>query len=157
VLYQWAHNGNASRLTNENVIQSGLDVLLGPALPKAVAGALPVSPLADASTVGFIVVFIDLLPMAYYDGGFLSALAWRPVLARAGSYLSVLVLMVFDTPIYWGLAVLVLLLAGRPFKLNLLDEVSELSRTRKWVYTGAIVLALLCLPVPHNLGTLPLP
>jgi hypothetical protein len=157
VLYQWAHNGNASRLTNENVIQSGLDVLLGPALPKAVAGALPVSPLADASTVGFIVVFIDLLPMAYYDGGYLSALAWRPVLARAGSYLSVLVLMVLDTPIYWGLAILVLLLAGRPFKLSLLDEVSELSRSRKWVYTGAIVLALLCLPIPHNLGTLPLP
>ena len=157
LLYQWAHNGNASRLTNENALQAGLDLLLGPALPKAVAGALPVSPLADASTVGFILVFIGLLPMAFFDGGFLSAAAWTPKLARVGSYVSVLVLMVLDTPNYWGLAVLVLLFAGRPFQLKLLDEVSELSQKRKLAYLGAIVLAFLCLPFPHNIGTLPLP
>ena len=95
--------------------------------------------------------------MAFFDGGFLSAAAWTPVLARAGSYLSVLVLMVLDTPNYWGVAVLALLLAGRPFRLKLLDEVSELSPRRKWVYAGAIVLAFLSLPLPHNIGTLPLP
>jgi membrane-associated protease RseP (regulator of RpoE activity) len=157
LMYQWAHNANASRLTNGNAIQSGIDVLLGPVLPKAVAGALPVSPLADASTIGFILVFIGLLPMAFFDGGHLSALAWRPMLARAASYLSVLALMILDTPNYWGVAVLVLLLAGRPFQLRLLDEVSELSRSRKWVYAGAIVLAFLCLPLPHNIATLSLP
>jgi membrane-associated protease RseP (regulator of RpoE activity) len=157
VLYQWAHNGNASSLTNENVIQSGLDVLLGPALPKAVTNSLPISPLADASTVGFILVFIGLLPMAFFDGGYLAALAWRPLLARAGSYVSVLALLVLDTPNYWGLAIIVLLLAGRTYHLKLLDEVSELSKSRKLIYAGAIVLAFLCLPIPHNLGTLPLP
>jgi len=154
LLYQWAHNGNATRLTNENALQMGLDAILGPALPKAVAGALPVSPLADASTVGFILVFIGLLPMAFFDGGFLAASALPPVLARAGSYLSVLALMVLDTPVYWGLAVLALLLAGRPFQLKLLDEVSGLSASRKWICALTIVLAFLCLPFPHNLGTL---
>ncbi len=157
LLYQWAHNGNASRLTNPSVVELGVDALLGPALPKAVAGTLPVSPLADAATVGFIVVFIGLLPMAFFDGGFLSTLAWGPGIAKIGSYLSVLVLMILDTPIYWGLAVLVLLLAGRPFQLRLLDEVSGLSQTRRWVCIGAVVLAFLCFPLPHNLGTMPLP
>lgn len=157
LMYQWAHNANASRLTNGNAIQTGIDVLLGPVLPKTVPGALPVSPLADASTIGFILVFIGLLPMAFFDGGHLSALAWKPVLARAASYLSVLVLMTLDTPNYWGVAVLVLLLAGRPFQLKLLDEVSELSRSRKWFYVGAIVLAFLCLPLPHNVATFSLP
>ncbi len=157
LLYQWAHNGNASRLTNPSAAELAVDSLLGPALPRAVAGTLPVSPLADAATVALILVFIGLLPMAFFDGGFLSALAWGSGLAKAGSYLSVIVLMVVDTPVYWGLAVLVLLLAGRPFQLRLLDEVSDLSPTRKWVFVGAVVLAFLCLPLPHNLGTLPLP
>lgn len=157
LLYQWAHGANSTALTNPNAIEMSLDAVLGPVLPKTAADALAISPLADAATVGFIIVFIGLLPMAFFDGGFLSAMAIGPLLARAASYLSVVALMVLDTPTYWALAVLVLLLAGRPFQLRLLDEVSELSRSRKWVFALSVVLAFLSLPLPHNLATLPLP
>ncbi len=157
LLYQWAHGANATKLTNPNVIEMSVDLILGPVLPKTAANALAVSPLADAATVGFILVFIGLLPMAFFDGGFLSALAGGPGLARVTSYLSVIALMVLDTPTYWALAVLVLLLAGRPFQPRLLDEVSELSWTRKSAFALSVAVAFLCLPIPHNLATLWLP
>jgi hypothetical protein len=147
---------NSTVSINSNIIQTGIDSVLRPLLPAAAPGNVWVSPIADGATVGFILVFIGLLPLAFYDGGFLSSLVLREGPARLASYLSVLALLVLDTPTYWALAVVVLLLAGRPFQLRLRDEVSGLSATRKWVFVGAVVLAFLCLPFPHNLGTLPL-
>jgi len=147
---------NSTVSINSNAIQVGIDSVLRPLLPTAAPGNVWVSPIADGATVGFILVFIGLLPMAFYDGGFLSSLVLPEGLARLASYLSVLALLVLDTPTYWALAVVVLLLAGRPFQLRLRDEVSGLSASRKWVFLGALVLAFLCLPFPHNLGTLPL-
>jgi hypothetical protein len=148
---------NSTVSINSNAIQMGIDSLLRPILPAAAPGNVWVSPIADGATVGFILVFIGLLPMAFYDGGFLSSLVLPAKAAKLASYLSVLALLVLDTPTYWALAVVVLLLAGRPFEIRLRDEVSGLSATRKWVFLGALVLAFLCLPFPHNLGTLPLP
>jgi hypothetical protein len=147
---------NSTVSINSNAIQMGIDAVLRPLLPALAPGNVWVSPIADGATVGFILVFVGLLPMAFYDGGFLSSLVLPEGAARLGSYLSVLALLVLDTPTYWALAVVVLLLAGRPFQLRLRDEVSGLSATRRWVFLGAVVLAFLCLPLPHNLGTLPL-
>lgn len=148
---------NTTVSINPSAIQMTVDSILAPLLPKAAAGYVLVSPMADGSTVGFILAFIGLLPMATYDGGFLSSIAWGIRPARVASYLSVFVVLVLDTPTYWALAVVVLLLAGRPYQLRLLDDVSELSPSRQWVFIGSIVLAFLCLPIPHNLGTFPLP
>ena len=157
LLYQWAHNGNSTRLTNPNVIEASMDAILGPVLPKAVAGALPISPLADAATVGFIIIFIDLLPMATFDGGLLLNTAWGENAVRVVTYFTAFGLLILDTPTYWALAVFALLLAGRPSNLKVLDGISGLTRSRQWIFVGALVLAFLCLPVPHNLGTISLP
>jgi hypothetical protein len=148
---------NSTVSINPNAIQSTIDSVLRPFLPSVAPGFMRVSPIADAATAGFLVAFICLLPMAFFDGGFLSSTVGGERLARGVSYLSVLALMVLDTPTYWALAIVVLLLAGRPFQLRLLDEVSALSSSRKWIFVGSVVLAFLCLPFPHNLGTLPLP
>jgi len=148
---------NSTVSINPNAIQTAIDSALRPLLPSAAPGYMWVSPIADAATAAFIVAFIALLPMAFFDGGFLAATAGGERFARGASYLSVLALMVLDTPTYWALAIVVLILAGRPFQLRLLDGVSGLSSSRKWVFVGSVVLAFLCLPFPHNLGTLPLP
>ena len=147
---------NSTVSINSNAIQTGVDWILQPFLPAAQAGLVQVSPVADGATVGFILAFIGLLPMAFYDGGFLSFLALGEGRARAASYAGVIVLMVLDTPIYWPLAIIALLLAGRRFEVRTLDEVSDLSQSRKWVLVGTLVLALLCIPFPQNLGTFPL-
>jgi len=157
IVFRGSQLANTTVSINPNAIQMAVDAVLGPFLPSIANGHIAVSPIADGATVGFILVFIGLLPMASYDGGFLSSIAWGPRASRAISYLSVLALLVLDTPTYWALAVVVLLLAGRPYQLRLMDEVSELSHLRQWVFVGALVLAFLCLPVPHNVGTLPLP
>jgi hypothetical protein len=147
---------NSTVSINSNAIQMGIDWVLRPLVSTVASGNVLVSPIADGATVGFILVFIGLLPMAFYDGGFLSSLVLSEGPARIASYLSVLALLLLDTPTYWALAVVVLLLAGRPFQIRLRDEVSGLSTTRKWIFVGSIALAFLCLPFPHNLGTLPL-
>jgi hypothetical protein len=143
---------------NSNAIQLAIDTVLGPFLPKVAAGHLLLSPVSDAATVGFILVFIGLLPMASFDGGFLSNLAWGPRTARVATYLSVLALLVVDmgTASYWAIAIVALLLAGRPFRLKLLDEVSGLSSRRRWVYLVVLAVAFLALPFPHDLATLQL-
>lgn len=159
VLYQWVHSSNSTYVTNPSALEASLGGLLSPFLPRVGAASLLASPIADAASVGFILVFICLLPMAIFDGGYLATLAWGGGAARAATYLSVLFLLVVDVSfaIYWAIAIVALLLAGRPAKLKLLDEVSGLSRSRQWVFIGTLILAFLCIPIPHTLATLPFP
>ena len=140
---------------NPSILQAGLDRALALVAPSASAGTL-LSPVGDAATVAFLLVFVGVLPMAAFDGGHLSSAAWGSRGARAATYLSVLVLIVLDTPFYWGVAIVVLLLAGRPVQVQVLDEVSALSKNRRLIYLVAIVIAFMCVPIPQNLATVPL-
>lgn len=152
-------SGNLSNSTifiNANLIQAGVDTALGPLLPKISPGFLPVSPLVDAATIGFVIAFVSLLPVASYPGGYLANLVWGPKKTRAASYLCVVLLILFDTPNYWALAIVALLLVGRPLQLQFLDEVSEVSPTKRWLLFAAIALALLSVPVPGKLASFPL-
>ncbi|MDG6985254.1 MAG: hypothetical protein JRM73_00720 [Nitrososphaerota archaeon] len=142
---------------NPNAIQMAFGTLLGPFTHSVANGYVSVSPIEDGSVIGFILVFITLLPMASYDGGLLASAAWGQRTAKVASYLSILVLLVLDTWTYWPIAIVALILVGRPNQLKLQDDVSPLSKSRRWVLVGAIVLAFLCLPIPQNLATLPLP
>ena len=159
VAFQQTQLVNSTVSINSNAVQVGLDFLLGPLVHSAPAGFVSVSPIADGASFGFILVFIGLLPMALFDGGLLVSAAWGERAARAATYLSVLLLLVLDMnyATYWAVAIVALLLAGRPVRLRLQDEVSRLSTSRQWVFIGALVLAFLCLPVPHSLATIPLP
>lgn len=157
VAYQWVHSSNSTYIPNPSAVEFALSYILGPFMPNAPAGSLLVSPVADSGAVGLILVFIGLLPMAIFDGGLLVTVGWGDRAARAGTYLSVLLLLVIDInyAFYWAVAVVALLLVGRPAKLKLLDEVSGLSRSRRWILVGTIVIAFLCLPIPHTFATLP--
>jgi membrane-associated protease RseP (regulator of RpoE activity) len=158
VAFQNTQLANTTVSINPNAVQAGLDYLLGPLAHGTPAGFVQVSPIADGASFGFILVFICLLPMALFDGGLLASASWGDRGARVATYLSVLLLLVLDMnyATYWAVAIVALLLAGRPVRLKVLDEVSGLSTTRQWVFMGAIVLAFLCLPVPHSIATFPL-
>lgn len=149
-------NGTATLCPS--VIQMGLDAVVGPLLPGVATGYSSLSPLADGATVGLILTFIGLLPMATFDGGYLSSLTWGPRASRAASYLSLILLISVDLPTYWALAFVVLLLMNlsRSSEVQLLDEVSPISDRRKWLYLGALVVALLCMPMPHSFAGFPL-
>ena len=159
VAFQNTQLVNSTVSINPNAVQTGLDYLLGPLVHSAPAGFVQVSPIADGASFGFILVFIGLLPMAIFDGGLLASAAWGDRAARAATYLSVLLLLVLDMnyATYWAVAIVALLLAGRPVRLKLQDEVSGLSTSRQWIFLGCIVLAFLCVPVPHSIATFSLP
>jgi hypothetical protein len=159
VPFQATNLANSTVSINPSAVQAGIDSLLGPLIPSIPAGYVQVSPIADGAAFGFVLVFIGLLPMAVFDGGLLTCTALGERAAKVTTYLSVLVLLLIDMnyATYWAVAIIALLLAGRPVKLKLLDEVSGLSASRKWAFVGSIVLAFLCLPAPHSLATFPLP
>lgn len=159
VAFQNTQLVNTTVSINPNAVQAGLDYLLGPLVHGAPAGYVQVSPIADGASFGFILVFICLLPMTLFDGGLLASASWGDRAARVATYLSILLLLVIDMDYatYWAVAIVALLLAGRPVRLKLLDEVSGLSSNRRWIFLGALLLAFLCLPVPHSVATFPLP
>jgi hypothetical protein len=141
-----------------SVIQLGLGAVVGPLMPHVALGYSALSPLSDGATVGLILTFVGLLPMTSFDGGRLSSLAWGPRVSRIAAYLSVILLLSVDPPIYWALAVAVLLLMSlsRNSESQLLDEVSPVSESRRWLYLGGLALALLCMPLPHIIAGFPL-
>ena len=149
-------NGTATLCPS--VIQKGLDAVIGPFLPAVATGYSSLSPLADGATVGLILTFVSLLPMATFDGGYLSSLTWGPRASRAASYLSLILLISVDLPTYWALAFMVLLLMNlnRSSEVQLLDEVSPISDRRRWFYLGTLAVALLCMPLPQTLAGFPL-
>ncbi len=141
---------------NPSVFQYLIDSAFAPFTSAVVPGFTKISPVGDAATVGFLLTFVSLLPMAHLDGGYLFSAAFGSRMSRAATYLSVLALIAFDTPNYWALAVVVLLMAGRPLNLQLCDDVSGVSRARKGIILAGLLLAFLSLPIPQNLLTFPL-
>ncbi len=140
---------------NPSVLQAVIDRMVGGLFPAS-QGSLLLSPIGDAATVGFLLFFVSALPMASFDGGHLSTVAWGSTAARGATYLSVLALIVLDTPFYWGIAIVGLLLAGRSVRMQFLDEVSGVSRNKRLLYLLLIVIAFMCVPLPQNLATVPL-
>jgi membrane-associated protease RseP (regulator of RpoE activity) len=141
---------------NPSILQIAVNYLFGPLIPGA--GQVLISPLADAASVGFLLAFIALLPMASFDGGHVCGTLWGAGKARVATYLSVVLLLVLDTNelLYWGVAIVVLLIGGRPLKLSFMDEVSAVSRKRVLIYLLLLVIAFLAIPIPHDIATLPL-
>jgi len=45
---------------------------------------------------------------------------------------------------------------SRSSEVDVLDEVSALSGRRKWIYLGALVVALLCIPLPQSFAGFPI-
>jgi membrane-associated protease RseP (regulator of RpoE activity) len=134
-------------------LQSSLDAASRPFVPAVAPGYLRFSPLQDGASIGFLLTFINLLPMASFDGGYLSNLVWGTRAARVTTYLSALALILIDAPFYWGVGIVVLILAGRQIRPQVLDDVSGVSGSRRTIFFGSLVLALLCLPFPQNVAT----
>jgi peptidase M50-like protein len=141
---------------NPSLIQYAVGFLTGPLTPSTPAGYVGLSPVADAATVGFFLTFVGFLPMASFDGGALSALALGTRAWRVLTYVSVFLLISLDTPNYWVIGIVVLLLTGREPTFRTLDQVSDITSRKKWVFAAAIVLAFLCLPIPSTFATIPL-
>ena len=112
------------------------------------------TPVMFAAWIGFLITFLNLLPAWQLDGGHMARTLLGVKLHKYATYGSMLILVLLG---YWLMALLILFMSSRNPSASPLDDVSPLSRNRKLVYLGIIVLAVLCAPLPSDFlsGLLP--
>jgi len=106
------------------------------------------TPVLFAAWVGFLITFLNLLPAWQLDGGHMARTLVGPKIHRYATFGSIGVLILLD---YFVMAILILLMSYRNPGATPLDDVSPLSRNRKLVYVGIVILAILCAPLPSDL------
>lgn len=106
------------------------------------------TPILWASWIGFLITFLNMLPAWQLDGGHLARTLLGAKIHRYATYGSMAVLVLLD---YWLMAILILVLSTRNPSATPLDDISPLTRNRKFAYIGIIILAVLCAPLPNGL------
>ena len=106
------------------------------------------SPIMFAAWLGFLITFLNLLPAWQLDGGHMARVILGKKWHKIATYASMGVLVLLN---YWMMAILILLLSSRSRDAQPLDDISPLSKNRKLIYIGVIILAVLCAPLPDSL------
>jgi hypothetical protein len=152
-------NQTATIQTNPSLFQAGAISLaqrLGALGQVPTGGTLVFSPVEIAAWLALLLAFFNLLPAALFDGGRMGRLAIGERGIRVTTIVSGLFLLLTDLPDYWVVFLLVFLMAAFPVQGETLDSISGLSRSRKLVFALAVLVGLLCVPVPQTFATLPL-
>ena len=105
------------------------------------------SPIMFAAWLGFLITFLNLLPAWQLDGGHMARVILGKKWHKIATYASMGVLVLLN---YWMMALFILILRSRSRDAKPLDDVSPLSKNRKIIYIGVIVLAILCAPIPAS-------
>ncbi|MDC8437607.1 MAG: site-2 protease family protein [Candidatus Nitrosotenuis sp.] len=106
------------------------------------------SPILFAAWLGFLITFLNLLPAWQLDGGHMARALFGQKIHRIATYASVAVLFILQ---YQVMAIFILVFSMRNTSVRPLDDVSPLSRNRKYLYIIVIVIAILCAPVPDSI------
>jgi len=136
---------------NPSVFQLAFDTALSPFMRTLPAGYVRLSPLLDAGTVGFFFLFLNLLPIAQFDGGRLLSTAFGDRFLRIATMVVAIFLAIVDIPNYLFIALFIIAIAGRETGVQVLDDLSEPSTMRKLLFFLALAIALLSLPIPQNI------
>jgi len=105
------------------------------------------TPIMFAAWIGFLITFLNLLPAWQLDGGHMARTLLSSKMHRYATYGSMAVLVLLN---YWLMAILIFIMSSRNPSASTLDDVSPLSRNRKFAYIGIIILAILCAPLPSG-------
>ena len=130
---------------NENIIMKIIIILFD---KNGDGVQLVMSPIMFAAWLGFLITFLNLLPAWQLDGGHLARVLLGKKWHRIATYASMGVLVLLN---YWMMAILILILSSRSKDTQPLDDVSPLSKNRKIMYIGVIILAILCAPLPSSI------
>jgi len=112
------------------------------------------TPVMFAAWIGFLITFLNLLPAWQLDGGHMARTLLGQKMHRYATYGSMAILVLLN---YWLMAILILIMSSRNPSASPLDDVSPLSRNRKFAYIGIVVLAVLCAPLPSGFWSSILP
>ena len=112
------------------------------------------TPIMFAAWIGFLITFLNLLPAWQLDGGHMARTLLGQKMHRYATYGSMAILVLLN---YWLMAILILIMSSRSPSASPLDDISPLSRHRKFAYIGIVVLAVLCAPLPSGFWSSILP
>ena len=151
-------SGNVGTL-NPSVLQSAGMSIAGylNLIPSVPAGGVSIlSPIEIAAWVGFLISFFSLMPAALFDGGRMATLALGERGSRITTMVTGFLLLAIDVPNYWVIFLGIFVLAAIQPSGETLDSLSSLSLSRKTLFVAAMVMVLLCAPVPTNFLTYPI-
>jgi Zn-dependent protease len=120
---------------------SGLNLI-----PSSQTGYYLLHPVAWAGWVGLFVTMLNLLPAAMLDGGHITRSLTRGKTKGILTVVSIIFLLLQD---YWFMAILVILMSGYKHP-GPLDDVSSLSKKRKILTIGLIIIFILCILLPQS-------
>jgi membrane-associated protease RseP (regulator of RpoE activity) len=127
---------------NPSILMTGIFTLIG----KSSNGMILVlSPLGYAAWLGFLIHFLNLLPAWQLDGGHMARSALSLSTHKVATYASVILLIVLG---FWFMAIFILLFSARRVEVRPLDDVSKLSKKRRYIFVSALALAALAAPIP---------
>ncbi|MCB1120103.1 MAG: site-2 protease family protein [Verrucomicrobiae bacterium] len=112
------------------------------------------NPIAFSGWLGLLLTALNLLPIGQLDGGHIAHSIFGPVKAHYFSLASIVLLLILAFFVWPGLlffAILVIFVAGTRDH-PVLDDLSSISRGRKWMgYASFALLLTILMPIPHFL------
>ena len=106
------------------------------------------SPVLFAAWLGFLITFLNLLPAWQLDGGHMARAIFGQKIHRYATYASIGILFLLH---YEMMAIFILIFSMRNMSVTPLDDVSPLSKNRKYIYIIVVILAALCAPLPCSI------
>lgn len=108
---------------------------------------LHIHPVAFAGWVGIIVTMLNLMPVAFLDGGHISRSIFNQKIHNIISFIGIVITLALGwIPMAVLMAIILILVRKHP---GALDNVTKLSRSRKIISIAMVVVLILCLsPAP---------
>lgn len=114
----------------------GLQKLIG--IPEGYA--LLLHPMAFTGWIGMIITMLNLMPVGSLDGGHIFRALFGPRWHRTVSFVAAGISFLLG---YWLMAMLMLLFASTPYVAPT-DDVTSISKARKLVSLGLLIILVLC-------------
>ena len=120
---------------------------MAPSVPNGYL--LQMNPVAFAGWVGVVITMLNLMPVAFLDGGHISRSLFNERIHKIVSFIGIIITMALGwIPMAILMAVIMIMTKRHP---GALDNVSRISKNRKILSLGLIIVFILCLaPLPLN-------
>ncbi len=130
---------------NPPLLMSIIAYFTAPAVPDGYM--LNIHPIAFAGWVGIVVTMLNLMPVAFLHGGHISRSIFKQKIHKIVSFIAIVITVLLGwIPMAVLMAIIMVMSREHP---GALDNVENLSRNRKILSAGLVVVLLLCLaPAP---------
>lgn len=128
--------GSLQEITNLDIFTN---LILNTFAKQPEGSGLILSPLTFAASLGFLVTFLNLMPAWQLDGGHVAGAVLSEKVHKYFTYASIIAMFLLGFQL---MALLVLFMSFRAPAMKPLDDVSELSRSRKVLFVLVLVLTV---------------